>query len=214
MDLIRMGNETGIIPVVVIENADDAVSTAKALLEGGINFMEITLRTACALDAIRLVAEQVPEMIVGAGTVLCKSKALEAVASGAKFIVSPGYDEETVKYCLEKGIDVIPGVVTPTEIMTAYNAGLRILKFFPADVYGGKKALKALSGVFRDVRFLPTGGVNLTNMEEFISEPYIYAVGGSFVCTSSDISEHRFQDITSKASKAREIITGVREGRS
>ena len=158
--------------------------------------MEITLRTACALDAIKEVATNVPGMIVGAGTVLNRSQAADAVAAGAEFIVSPGLDEETVIYCKENNIYCCPGCVTPTEIMTAISLGLDVVKFFPANVYGGLKALKALAAPFTGVKFLPTGGINEENMSEYAEAPFIIAIGGSFVCTKKDIKDNNFDKIT------------------
>lgn len=192
-----------IVPVVVIEDVKDAVPTAGALLAGGINVMEITLRTAAALDSIRNVAAECPEMIVGVGTVLNIDQAKEAVEAGAKFIVSPGFDEEIVKWCVENDIDVTPGCVTPTEIMMARKLGLRIVKFFPANVYGGLKAITNLAAPFTDMQFLPTGGVNTENIAEFVSNPAIFAVGGSWVCKKSDIAAGNFAKITELCKEAR-----------
>lgn len=192
-----------IVPVVVIEDAKDAVPAAKALLAGGINVMEITLRTAAALDSIRNVAAECPDMIVGVGTVLNIDQAKEAVSAGAKFIVSPGFDEEIVKWCVENNIDVTPGCVTPTEIMMARKLGLRIVKFFPANIYGGLKAITNLAAPFTDMQFLPTGGVNTENIAEFVANPAIFAVGGSWVCKKADISAGNFDKITELCKEAR-----------
>ena len=211
MDFFEKTEKAGIVPVVVLEDASDAVPTAKALLDGGIGFMEITLRTSCALDAIREVAEKVPEMCVGAGTVLTPDNAKDAIASGATFIVSPGFCPEVVDICKESEIPVIPGCVTPTEITMAVNRGLDVVKFFPANVYGGKAAIKGLASVFRSVRFLPTGGINTENIEEYITEPYIIAAGGSWVCPSKMISGGDFAGITAKAREVVDKIRSVKE---
>lgn len=192
-----------IVPVVVIEDAKDAVPTANALLAGGINVMEITLRTAAALDSIRNVSAQCPDMIVGVGTVLHIDQAKEAVGAGAKFIVSPGFDEEIVRWCIENDIDVTPGCVTPTEIMMARKLGLRVVKFFPANIYGGLKAITNLAAPFTDMQFLPTGGVNTENIAEFTANPAIFAVGGSWVCKKGDISAGNFDKITELCKEAR-----------
>lgn len=192
-----------IVPVVVIEDAKDAVPTANALLAGGINVMEITLRTAAALDSIRNVSAQCPDMIVGVGTVLHIDQAKEAVDAGAKFIVSPGFDEEIVRWCIENDIDVTPGCVTPTEIMTARKLGLRVVKFFPANIYGGLKAITNLAAPFTDMQFLPTGGVNTENIAEFTANPAIFAVGGSWVCKKADITAGHFDKITELCKEAR-----------
>ncbi|MBR3058890.1 MAG: bifunctional 4-hydroxy-2-oxoglutarate aldolase/2-dehydro-3-deoxy-phosphogluconate aldolase [Clostridiales bacterium] len=210
MDIMDKIYETGIVPVVVIEDAADAIPTAHALLAGGVNFMEITFRTACAAEAIQAVSEAVPEMIVGAGTVLNVRQAEMAVKAGAKFIVSPGFDKDTVIWCQERGIPVCPGCVTPSEIIAAINCGLSVIKFFPANIYGGIKAIKALSGVFGGVKFLPTGGVNAENIGEFASEKCIIAIGGSWVCTKKDIKEHNFDQITSLCHEAVEKIHAAR----
>ncbi len=210
MILQRM-EETGLVPVVVIENIEDAVPTAKALLAGGIGMMEITFRTACAKDAIAKVKNEVPEMLVGAGTVLDVKQAQDAAEAGAEFIVSPGFSEEVVRWCLEKDIATVPGCVTPSEIMSARALGLQVVKFFPANLFGGIKAIRTLSGVFRDMRFLPTGGVNLDNIAEFASERCIVAIGGSFVCTSKDIPEQRFETISELSKEAVDKIRAARQ---
>ena len=209
-DVVERCKACGLVPVVVIEDANDAVPTAKALLAGGIDTMEITFRTAAAKDAIKAVADQVPEMLVGAGTVLNLEQCKTALEAGAKFIVSPGFDAETVEYCVKNEIPVLPGCVTPTEIMAALKCGLKLVKFFPANVYGGLKAMKSLSAPFVGVKFLPTGGVNGENIKEYIEAPFIAAVGGSWVCTKADIAAHNFDKITELCRQARTAIDEVR----
>lgn len=208
MDIMKQFAASGIVPVVVLENAEDAVPTAKALLAGGITTMEITFRTAAAADSIKAVAENVPEMLVGAGTVLNLEQAKLAVAQGAKFIVAPGYDEETVAWCVENNIAVTPGCVTPTEIMMALKHGLKVVKFFPANVYGGLKAIKSLAGPFVGVKFIPTGGVNNDNIAEFAASPFIHAIGGSWICPKADIAAHNFDKITQLCKEARRALLG------
>ena len=198
----------GVVPVVVLENAKDAVPTAKAMLAGGIDVMEITFRTAAAADSIRAVSENCPDMLVGAGTVLNLDQCKLAVEMGAKFIVSPGFDKEVVAWCLENGIAVTPGCVTPTEITAAVNMGLRVVKFFPANVYGGLKAMKNLSAPFVGVRFIPTGGVNAENLREYLDAPFIHAVGGSWVCPKADIAAGNFEKITALCAEARQAAFG------
>lgn len=210
MDIYEEMRKTGFVPVVVINKVEDAVPTAKALLKGGINFMEITFRTACAEEAIKAVAESVEDMIVGAGTVLNLNQAQEAVEAGAKFIVSPGISDEVVTWCLNNRIPVLPGAVTPTEIMHALDLGLNTVKFFPANVYGGLKAIKALGAPFGAVKFLPTGGVNLDNLGEFIQDSKILAVGGSFTCTGKDIDSGNFDRISEISKQTTEIISNAR----
>ena len=173
-------------------DAKDAVATAKALLAGGVDVMEITFRTAAAADSIKAVAESCPDMLVGAGTVITLEQCKKATECGAKFIVSPGFDEEVVRWCVENGVAVTPGCVTPTEIMAAMKLGLNVVKFFPAGVYGGLSAMKALSGPFGGIKFIPTGGVNGQNIGEFIAAPFIRAVGGSWVCPKADIAAGKF----------------------
>lgn len=210
MDIKKKAAEVGIVPVVVLDDKNDALPLANALLEGGIPFMEITLRTSCAIDSIKIISESCPDMIVGAGTVINVEQAALAIENGAKFIVSPGLDEGVVKFCQEKGVFCIPGCVTPTEIMKAISLGLDLVKFFPANVYGGLKALKALSAPFSGISFLPTGGVDIDNLSEYVSAPFISAIGGSFVCKKSDISAHEFEKITELSKQTIKKITEAR----
>ena len=202
--------KTGIVPVVVLEKTEDAVPLAKALLKGGIDFMEITFRTACAADAIALISSEVPEMTVGAGTVINIEQAARAVGSGAKFIVSPGLDVGVVGWAQENDVPVIPGCVTPTEIMKAISLGLSVVKFFPADVFGGIKAIKALSAPFGQVKFLPTGGVSEANLKEFIENKSVAAIGGSWVCKKDDIANHDWDKISALSANAVKIIEETR----
>ena len=195
-------------PVVVLDDAKDAVATAKALLAGGVDVMEITFRTAAAADSIKAVAENCRDMLVGAGTVITLEQCKQAVECGAKFIVSPGFDEEVVRWCVENGIAVTPGCVTPSEIMAAMKLGLTVVKFFPAGVYGGLSAMKALSGPFGGIKFIPTGGVNGQNIGEFIAAPFIHAVGGSWVCPKADIAAGNFEKITELCKQARSAALG------
>ena len=197
----------GVVPVVVLDDVKDVVATAKALLAGGVDVMEITFRTAAA-DSIKAVAENCPDMLVGAGTVITLDQCKQAVECGAKFIVSPGFDEEVVRWCVENGIAVTPGCVTPSEIMAAMKLGLTVVKFFPAGVYGGLSAMKALSGPFGGIKFIPTGGVNGQNIGEFIAAPFIHAVGGSWVCPKADIAAGNFEKITELCKQARSAALG------
>ncbi|MBE5749964.1 MAG: bifunctional 4-hydroxy-2-oxoglutarate aldolase/2-dehydro-3-deoxy-phosphogluconate aldolase [Clostridiales bacterium] len=178
-----------VIPVVVIKDVNDTIPTLKALKEGGINCAEITFRTACAAEAIALGVKEFPDMNIGAGTVINLAQAKKAVEAGAKFLVSPGLSVEVAKFAKKKNISYFPGCVTPTEIMQALELGIDIVKFFPANVYGGLKALKALAAPFTQVKFIPTGGVDLSNLEEFIAFEKVYAVGGSFMM-KGDIVEN------------------------
>ena len=211
MDVTTRLARAGVVPVVVLEHAKDAVPTAKAMVAGGIDVMEITFRTAAAADSIRAVSENCPEMLVGAGTVITLEQCKKAVASGAKFIVAPGFDEEVVRWCVENNVPVTPGCVTPTEIMAAMKLGLKVVKFFPAGVYGGLSAMKALSGPFGGIKFIPTGGVNAQNLAEYISAPFIHAVGGSWVCPKADISAGNFEKITALCREAHATVTEARK---
>lgn len=189
-----------VIPVVVIKDINETEKTLSALRAGGINCAEITFRTACAEEAIKLAVKLFPDMNIGAGTVINEEQAIRAVNAGAKFIVSPGFSEKVALYVRKQGIPYYPGCVTPTEIMQALELGITTVKFFPASVYGGLKALKALSGPFPQVKFIPTGGVDLTNLKEFLEFDKIFAVGGSFMMKG---------DITENCKKACEIIKEV-----
>ena len=170
-----------VVPVVVIRDIVDTCPTLEALCDGGIPVAEITFRTACAAEAIRIGCEKFPEMMIGAGTVINAEQAKTAIGAGARFIVSPGLSADVAAVCREADVPYLPGCVTPTEIMAALEMGLTTLKFFPATVYGGLTALKALSAPFPQVRFLPTGGVDLKNIKEYLSFDKIAAVGGSFM---------------------------------
>ena len=189
-----------LIPVVVIKDVNETEKTLSALRAGGINCAEITFRTACAEEAIKLAVKLFPDMNIGAGTVINEEQASRAVNAGAKFIVSPGLSEKVALYVRKQGIPYYPGCVTPTEIMQALELGITTVKFFPANVYGGLKALKALSGPFPQVKFIPTGGVDLTNLKELLEFDKIFAVGGSFMMKG---------DITENCKKACEIIKEV-----
>ena len=206
MDVMSRFANAGVVPVVVLDDAKDAVPTAEAMLKGGIDVMEITFRTAAAAESIKAVAENCPDMLVGAGTVLNLQQAKLAVEMGAKFIVSPGFDAEVVAWCVENGITVAPGCVTPTEIMAAIKLGLNTVKFFPANVYGGLSAMKSLAAPFVGIKFMPTGGVNAANVKEYISAPFIHAVGGSWVCPKADISAGNFDKITALCKESKDAL--------
>ena len=208
MDVLARLARAGVVPVVVLEDAADAIPTAKAMLAGGVDVMEITFRTAAAADSIKAVAENCPDMLVGAGTVLNLSQCKLAVEMGAKFIVSPGFDAEVVDWCIANNIPVTPGCVTPTEITAAVNRGLKVIKFFPANVYGGLNAMKNLSAPFVGIKFLPTGGVNAANIKEYIDAPFIHAVGGSWVCPKDAVKAGDWGKITALCAEARKNAFG------
>ena len=203
----RLANSI-VVPVVVLDKAEDAVPTARAMAAGGVDTMEITFRTACAPKAIKAVAESCPDVLVGAGTIINVEQAKLAVEMGAKFVVSPGFSEEVVSWCVENDIPVAPGCVTPTEIMAALKYGLKMVKFFPANVYGGLNAMKNLSAPFPGLKFLPTGGVNAGNIKEYVDAPFIHAVGGSWVCPKADIAAGHWDKITSLCKEARAAAKG------
>ena len=205
--LTRLANSI-VVPVVVLDKVEDAIPTAKAMAAGGIDTMEITFRTACAPEAIKAVADNCPDVLVGAGTIVNLEQCKLAVEKGAKFIVSPGFDAEVVEWCIENGIAVTPGCVTPTEIMGALKYGLKMVKFFPANVYGGLNAMKNLAAPFVGMKFLPTGGVNSANIKEYIDAPFIHAVGGSWVCPKADIAAGNWEKITQLCADARKAAKG------
>ncbi len=173
------------IPVVVIKELAEVDKILPALKHSGIYIAEITFRTACAEEAIKYAVKNYPEMNIGAGTVINAEQCERALAAGAKFIVSPGLSVAVAKICKERGVPYYPGCVTPTEIMTALELGLTVIKFFPANVYGGLKAMKALSGPFPQITFIPTGGINADNLDEYLAWDKIAAVGGSFYVTDA-----------------------------
>jgi len=196
--------KVGVIPVIAIENAADAPALAHALLAGGLPVAEVTFRTAAGAEAIRRIVDEVPEMLVGAGTVLNETQAQLAMEAGAKFIVSPGLDAETVQFCLRNDIPVFPGCATPTEMQAALNLGLTHLKFFPAQQAGGLAYLKAVSAAYPMLRFIPTGGIGPKNLREYLAFEKIFACGGSWMCPKNLISEGKWEEITQLCKEARE----------
>ena len=209
-----MNNElykTGIVPVIKITDVEKSEKLAKALLDGGINFAEVTFRAANAEVAIKRILDAFPDMYVGAGTVLTMEEAKKAVEAGAKFLVSPGLDLEIVEYANVNNVAMYPGCVTPTEIQAAMKAGLDVVKFFPAEQFGGIKTIKALAGPFGKLKFMPTGGISLGNLEEYISTKNIIACGGSFMVKESFIEEENWEEITRQCIEARRIVDKVRK---
>ena len=200
----------GVVPVVVLEDAEQAVPTAKALLKGGINAMEITFRTSAAKASIAKVAADVPEMIVGAGTVINVEQLHDALEAGAKFIVSPGSDADVIREAMALNVPVTPGVVTPSEIMLGLKLGVKVFKFFPAESYGGLKTIKALCGPFPQIRFIPTGGVNQANAAEYFKNPKIVAVGGSWMVTKDMVAAGDFDGIAEKSAAATALFREIR----
>jgi 2-dehydro-3-deoxyphosphogluconate aldolase/(4S)-4-hydroxy-2-oxoglutarate aldolase len=199
-----------LIPVVVMDDAARAADTAKALVAGGIKVMEITLRTEAGLDSIERAAKACPDLLVGGGTVLSLEQCRQAVSRGATFIVSPGFDPEIVDHCQKNKVPVFPGCVTPTEITTAMKAGITVIKFFPANIYGGVKAIKALSGPFPHLKFVPTGGIDLNNLAEYVV-PQVFAVGGGWLCERKTINAGNYEEITQVCIKSLEVVKKLRE---
>ncbi|MEA3336271.1 MAG: bifunctional 4-hydroxy-2-oxoglutarate aldolase/2-dehydro-3-deoxy-phosphogluconate aldolase [Chloroflexota bacterium] len=202
--------DMGLIPVVAIDDAEDAPDLGEALLQGGLPCVEITFRTAAATDAIQSIAARFPEMVVGAGTVLSVAQAEEAVSRGASFIVSPGFDPQVVDWCLDNDVAVMPGVMTPSEITAALNKDLPVLKFFPAEAAGGVKLLKAIGGPFVGVKFVPTGGINVTNLPDYLRLPAVHACGGSWIVKRQLIADGDFDAIARLTAEAVEIVRQVR----
>jgi 2-dehydro-3-deoxyphosphogluconate aldolase/(4S)-4-hydroxy-2-oxoglutarate aldolase len=207
--LVKLG-EFGVVPVVAIERAEDASALGQALLDGGLPCAEITFRTAAAEEAIRHIANDHPDVLTGAGTVMSVEQAAKAIEAGAQFIVSPGFDAKVVDYCIERGVPVTPGVVTPTEINMALNKGLNVLKFFPAEAMGGAKVLKAIGGPYQDVKFIPTGGIGPGNLPDYLSLSLVHACGGSWLVKRSLISAGQFDEIARLAREAVKLVQQVR----
>ena len=201
----------GVVPVVVLDDAKDAAPLAKALCNGGLACAEVTFRTDAAEESIRIMTSQYPEMIVGAGTVLTKEQVDRAVAAGARFIVTPGLDPEIVRYCMEKGVPVTPGVVTPSELAQAYALGLRLVKFFPAEPSGGLPMIKALAAPYNMMQFMPTGGISAATLTDYLHYEKIFACGGSWMVKGSLIKAGEFDKITELTREAVELVHTVRE---
>lgn len=210
-DIMSKIEEVGIVPVVKLNNVEKAVPLANALLKGGINVAEVTFRTACAPEVIKELCDKCKDMIVGAGTIINVEQAKLAIECGAKFIVSPGFSKDIVLYCQSQGVPVIPGCITPSEIMQAIECGLDIVKFFPAKEFGGLSTMKSLSGPFGQIRFMPTGGVNLENLKEFISAKFIVACGGTYMVKDTLINEDNYEEITRLSKQSTDIIKEVRK---
>ena len=212
-DLFNALAAAPVMPLVIPDDAGVAVKTCRALAAGGLRTAEIVLRTASAVDAIRAVADEVPETIPGAGTVLNSKQAEAVLAAGAKFIVSPGLNEDVVAVAREHGVPVLPGIYTPTELTAAFNLGLDTVKFFPAVFAGGAPALQAYSGVFRTMRFMPTGGISPANLPDFLAVPAVIACGGSWLTPADALAAGRFDIVTGLAREAAEIALRARAPR-
>ena len=199
----------GLIPVIKIENPDDAVPLAKALIDGGLPAAEITFRTKCAAEAIKNITEAYPEMLVGAGTVLTTEQVDAAIAAGSKFIVSPGLNPKVVSYCLSKGVPMLPGCANPSDVEAALELGLSTVKFFPAEAVGGLKMLKAMAAPYGQLTFMPTGGINADNLLEYLKFNKIIACGGSFMVKDELVKEKKWEEITALTKNAVKTMLGL-----
>lgn len=199
-----------VVPVVVLDDAEDAAPLAEALVKGGIPCAEVTFRTEAAEESIRIMSEKYPEMLVGAGTILTVDQVDRAVAAGAKFIVSPGFDPEIVDYCLKKNIPVFPGCVSPSEVAQAVKRGLKVVKFFPAEQAGGLAMLKAMAAPYTMLKFMPTGGINTKNLKEYLGFSKILCCGGSWMVKGDMIKNKEFDKITEMTREATELAAAAR----
>lgn len=205
-EVLEKIHELGIVPVVVLNDAKDAAPLAKALCDGGLPCAEVTFRTAAAEESIRIMTEQFPEMLVGAGTVLTKDQVDRAVSGGAKFIVSPGLNPEIVKYCVDKGILITPGCANPSDVEQALAYGLDVVKFFPAEPAGGLKMIKAMAAPYVGVKFMPTGGINQNNVRDYLAYDRILACGGSWMVKGELVDAGEFDKIEELTREAVEIV--------
>ena len=210
MSIFEQFSKIGIIPVVVLDDAKDAEPLACALCEGGLPCAEVTFRTAAAAESIRIMSEKFPEMLVGAGTVLTTAQVDEAIACGAKFIVSPGLNPTVVQYCLDKGIPVTPGTQTPSDMEKAIELGLDVVKFFPAEPAGGLSMIKAVAAPYVGLRFMPTGGISAKNVRDYLAYDRIIACGGSWMVKGDLVKAGKFDEIKALVSEAAAIVREVR----
>jgi 2-dehydro-3-deoxyphosphogluconate aldolase / (4S)-4-hydroxy-2-oxoglutarate aldolase len=211
MNLLEKLGELGIIPVVKIEHSEQAAPLAEALLKGGLPCTEITFRTQAAEESIRKIVEGYPDILVGAGTVLSLPQARQAVAAGARFIVSPGFDAQVVEWCLEQEVPVVPGIATPTEALMAINRGLTVLKFFPAEALGGMDMLEAMSAALPGVKYIPTGGISAANMGSWLKLTIIHAVAGSWLVAPKLLAQGAFGEVTRLAAEAVANVKAARQ---
>lgn len=200
----------GVVPVVVLEDAKDALPLAKALKEGGLPCAEVTFRTDAAEESIRLIRREYPDMLVGAGTVLGIDQAERALEAGAKFIVSPGFDPQVVDDCLERDVPVFPGCITPSEVAQAVKRGMEVLKFFPAEQAGGLAMIKAMAAPYTMVKFMPTGGISEKNLKEYLECDKIICCGGSWMVKGSLIKNGEFGKIRKLVKEAVELVVSIR----
>ena len=208
--IVEQFKKLGILPVVVLDDAKYAESLADVLFQGGLPCAEITFRTSAAEESIKLISSKHPEILVGAGTVLTKEQVDRAVDAGAKFIVSPGFDEEVIRYCQKKGTPVFPGTMTPTEMMKAIAVGLKVVKFFPAESAGGIKMIKSCAAPFTNLSFMPTGGIGVGNVKDYLLYDKIVCCGGSWMVPKDLVNEGKFDEIEKKVREAAKIVKDIR----
>ena len=199
-------SKIGIVPVIALDDAKDAEPLAKALCDGGLPCAEVTFRTAAAEESIRIMSEKFPEMLVGAGTVLTTEQVDRAVGAGAKFIVSPGLNPKVVKYCIDKNVPILPGTANPSDVEAAIELGLEVVKFFPAEAAGGIKMIKSMAAPYTKMRFMPTGGINASNLKEYLDFDKIVACGGSWMVKKDLVTAGKFDEITKLT---REAVTAM-----
>ncbi len=200
----------GVVPVVVLNRAEDARPLAEALCRGGLKCAEVTFRTDAAEESIKIMSESFPDMLVGAGTVLTTEQVDRAVAAGAKFIVSPGFDPEVVDYCIDRNIPVVPGTITPSEVAQGVKRGLKLLKFFPAEQAGGLAMIKAMAAPYTMVKFMPTGGINADNLTEYLKCDKIAACGGSWMVKASLVDNKEYDRIEEMTREAVGTVKKIR----
>ncbi|MDE6888661.1 MAG: bifunctional 4-hydroxy-2-oxoglutarate aldolase/2-dehydro-3-deoxy-phosphogluconate aldolase [Eubacterium sp.] len=200
----------GVVPVVVLEDAKDAKPLADALVKGGLSCAEVTFRTDAAEESIRIMKQEYPDMLVGAGTVLTIEQVDKAVNAGAEFIVSPGFDEEIVDYCMKKEIPILPGCITPSEVAQAVKRGMNVVKFFPSEQFGGVETIKALAAPYTTVKFMPTGGVNTKNLKDYLSCDKIVCCGGSWMVKGDLVKAGDFEKISELTAEAVELVKSIR----
>jgi 2-dehydro-3-deoxyphosphogluconate aldolase / (4S)-4-hydroxy-2-oxoglutarate aldolase len=210
-DIFARIRDCGIVPVIKLEKPEQALALGKALTEGGLPIAEVTFRTKAAPDAIRLLRKEFPALLVGAGTVLTLEQVEAAVAAGASFAVTPGFNPRIVDACIERGLPVVPGVNSPSQIELGLERGIKLLKFFPAEASGGVKMLKALHGPYSEAEFVPTGGIDTSNLASYLALPYVAAVGGSWMVKESLVSAGAVAEL---AALCREAVSLARSSRA
>ncbi len=209
-DTLKQIGSTGIVPVVVLNKVSDAEPLAEALIKGGLPCAEVTFRTDAAEESIRAISKKFPDMFMGAGTVLTTEQVDRAIGAGAKFIVSPGLNPKVVEYCIKKGYPITPGIMTPTELEVALGFGLDVVKFFPAENAGGLKMIKAMSAPYTMMKFMPTGGINATNVRDYLACDKILACGGSWMVKGDLINAGNFAEIERLTKEAAQIVKEIR----